>query len=58
MAVMRPFFRHTVKGAENIHPDDSNPLVFLCNHGEIYGPVAGMLFCPVPCAVDNQRHFH
>ena len=48
MAVMRPFFRHTVKGAENIHPDDSNPLVFLCNHGEIYGPVAGMLFCPVP----------
>ena len=48
MAVMRPFFHHTVKGAENIHPDDSNPLVFLCNHGEIYGPVAGMLFCPVP----------
>lgn len=48
MAVMRPFFRHTVKGTENIHPDDSNPLVFLCNHGEIYGPVAGMLFCPVP----------
>ena len=48
MAVMRPFFHHTVKGTENIHPDDSNPLVFLCNHGEIYGPVAGMLFCPVP----------
>lgn len=48
MAVARPFFRHTVKGAENIHPDETNPLVFLCNHGEIYGPVAGMLYCPVP----------
>lgn len=48
MALARPLFRHTVKGAENIHPDESNPIVFLCNHGEIYGPVAGMLFCPVP----------
>ncbi len=48
MALVRPFFRHTLKGAENIHPDESNPIVFLCNHGEIYGPVAGMLFCPVP----------
>lgn len=48
MALLRPVFRHTVKGAENIHPDENNPIVFLCNHGEIYGPVAGMLFCPVP----------
>lgn len=48
MAILRPAFRHTLKDAENVHPDESNPIVFLCNHGEVYGPVAGMLFCPVP----------
>ena len=57
MAVMRPFFRHTVKGAENIHPDDSNPLVFLCNHGEIYGPVAGCCSAPCPCARGQSATF-
>lgn len=48
MAVLRPFFRHTLKGAENIVQDENNPIVFLCNHGEIYGPVSGMLYIPVP----------
>lgn len=48
MAVLRPAFRHTLKDADHVHPDESNPIVFLCNHGEVYGPVAGMLFCPVP----------
>ena len=28
--------------------DVNNPLVFLCNHGEIYGPVAAVLNIPVP----------
>ncbi len=48
MAILRPAFRHTLKDAENIRPDESNPIVFLCNHGEVYGPVVGMLFTPVP----------
>ena len=48
MAVLRPFFRHELKGVENIVPDVNNPIVFLCNHGEIYGPVASMLCMPVP----------
>lgn len=48
MAVLRPFFRHELKGIEHIVQDENNPLVFLCNHGEIYGPVAAMLFIPVP----------
>ena len=48
MAVLRPLFRHQLKGAENIVPDVNNPIVFLCNHGEIYGPVASMLCMPVP----------
>lgn len=48
MALLRPFFRHELKGAENIQPDDDNPIVFLCNHGELYGPIACMLNIPVP----------
>lgn len=48
MALLRPFFRHTLKGEENIVQDENNPIVFLCNHGEIYGPVSAMLYIPVP----------
>ncbi len=47
-ACLRPFFRHTLQGVENIVEDVDNPLVFLCNHGEIYGPVAAVLNIPVP----------
>ena len=48
IALLRPFFRHELKGTENIRPDENNPIVFLCNHGEIYGPVVCMLYIPVP----------
>ncbi|MBE5769379.1 MAG: 1-acyl-sn-glycerol-3-phosphate acyltransferase [Clostridiales bacterium] len=48
MALLRPFFRHTIKGGEHIVQDENNPIVFLCNHGEIYGPVSSMLYIPVP----------
>lgn len=48
MALLRPFYRHELKGVENIVQDDENPLVFLCNHGEMYGPIVCMLYIPVP----------
>ena len=48
MAVLRPCFRHKLQGVERIVQDENNPIVFLCNHGEIYGPVAAMLYIPVP----------
>lgn len=48
MAVLRPCFRHKLQGVERIAQDENNPIVFLCNHGEIYGPVAAMLYIPVP----------
>ena len=48
MALLRPFYRHELKGGENIIPDEDNPLVFLCNHGELYGPIVCMLYIPVP----------
>ncbi len=48
MALLRPFYRHELKGVENIVPDEDNPIVFLCNHGELYGPIVCMLYIPVP----------
>ena len=48
MAMLRPFYRHELKGTENILQDDENPIVFLCNHGELYGPLVCMLYIPVP----------
>jgi len=48
MALLRPFYRHELKGVENIRQDDNNPIVFLSNHGEMYGPIVCMLYIPVP----------
>ena len=46
--VLRPFFFHRVKGAENVRLDKDIPCVFVCNHGEIFGPVVCTLFSPFP----------
>ncbi len=41
-------FRCKVVNADHIRTDDKNPLVFLCNHGEFYGPMACKIYIPVP----------
>lgn len=46
-AVLKRIDRHKLIGTENIRPDDDNPIVFLCNHGEYYGPIAAMANIPV-----------
>ncbi len=46
--VIRIIMRHKIIGRENIRLDDDNPLVFLCNHGDIYGPLACAACFPVP----------
>ena len=46
-AVLKRIDKHRLVGTENIHPDDDNPIVFLCNHGEYYGPIAAMANIPV-----------
>lgn len=45
---LRIFYRHKVLGAENVHLDGDVPGVFVCNHGEIYGPVVTNVFVPFP----------
>ena len=41
-------FRCRLKNEDHILTDDQNPLVFLCNHGEFYGPMACKIYIPVP----------
>lgn len=44
--VLRPLYYHKIKGKENIHLDEDIPCVFVCNHGEIYGPIVTNLYVP------------
>lgn len=46
--ILRPVFHHRLVNEENLKPDINNPVVFLCNHGEFYGPIICNLFLPVP----------
>ena len=46
-AGVRLLMRHRLIGTEHIRPDDSNPIVFLCNHEEYYGPVISVSYIPV-----------
>jgi hypothetical protein len=45
MILIKPFFLHKVKGRENVDPHNF-PSVFVCNHSQIYGPVAAILNMP------------
>lgn len=46
MFVLRHAMPHQLKGVENVRLQEDDPIVYLCNHGELYGPIAGMLYCP------------
>ena len=41
-----PLCYHRVRGLEKVKLDDDVPCVFVCNHGEIYGPVVATLYIP------------
>ncbi len=48
VAMLRPFNRHRMVDLDHVREDPENPLVFLGNHAEIYGPIASALCFPVP----------
>ena len=45
MFFMRPFYYHKIIGKERVPLDDSVN-VFVCNHGEVYGPIVTNLYVP------------
>ena len=48
IAILRPFNRHRMVDFDHVKLDPDNPVVFLGNHAEIYGPIASALCFPVP----------
>ena len=46
MFILRCVMPHQLKDVENVRLQEGEPIVYLCNHGEMYGPIAGMLYCP------------
>ena len=46
--ILKWAYRQRLSGAENLRRDEDNPLVFLCNHGEIHGPIVCVCNIPLP----------
>lgn len=46
IAILRPLYFHRIRGKENIQMDQDCACVFICNHGEIYGPIVTNLYVP------------
>lgn len=44
--LFRRFFPIQVIGADKVRMDPDNPPIFLCNHGDLYGPIAAFLSTP------------
>ena len=45
--IIKIFYRHKLVNTDHIEEDPDNPIVFLCNHAEIYGPVICETYIPV-----------
>lgn len=48
MFFVRLFIYNRVEGRENVPADKDVSLVFICNHGEIYGPIVANVYIPFP----------
>ncbi len=44
--ILWPLCYHKIIGKEKLKLDQDTPCVFVCNHGEIYGPVVATLYIP------------
>ncbi len=46
MFFLRPFYYHRLVGRENVPTGMDGQMIFVCNHGELYGPVVTNLYVP------------
>ncbi len=46
MFFLRCVMPHELKGIDHVQIAEDDPIVYLCNHGQMYGPIVGMLYCP------------
>ena len=57
LSIARLFYYHKILEKENVPNDDDVAMVFVCNHGEIYGPVVSNLYVPFsfrPWSIGNM----
>ncbi|NMD37293.1 MAG: hypothetical protein GYA87_01265, partial [Christensenellaceae bacterium] len=48
IALLRPLYYHKLIDSENIKKYEDGTIIFICNHGELYGPVVANVY--VPCS--------
>ncbi len=46
MFFIRPLYYHRLVGRENVPAGQDGRMIFICNHGELYGPVVANLYVP------------
>lgn len=46
MGLARPFVTLKVQGTDNLPPETNGPVVYVCNHGFLFGPVAAVFNLP------------
>lgn len=46
IALARPLYYHRILCADRVPKDGDAPIIFLCNHGELYGPIVANLYIP------------
>lgn len=54
--LFRTFYHHKLVDSDHILEDDHNPLVFIGNHAEIYGPIVCNMYIPVPVRTWTISH--
>ena len=47
ISLLRPLYYHKVIGTENTTPYEEGTMIFVCNHGELYGPIVANLYIPI-----------
>ena len=45
--LLRPLYWHKVIGRENLQGYEEGTIILVCNHGELYGPIATNLYVPI-----------
>lgn len=56
MSLVRPFVTLKIDGIDNLPDQQQGPVVYLCNHGFLFGPIAATLNLPVAARpwIDNR----
>ncbi len=55
--LIRPLYYHRLLGLSNVQGLEDGTVVLVCNHGELYGPIAANLYIPVsfrPWTIDKM----